>query len=106
SRIYAYENGQLRYNALVSTGLPQTPTVQGNFNIYLRYETQTLSGPGYYLPGVQWVMYFYQGYAIHGTYWHNNFGQPMSRGCVNLTNEDALWFFNFAPKGTPVLVQV
>ncbi|MAS35443.1 MAG: hypothetical protein CL610_15640 [Anaerolineaceae bacterium] len=105
SRIYAYEDGQLRYNALVSTGLPQTPTVQGNFNIYLRYESQTLSGPGYYLPGVQWVMYFYQGYAIHGTYWHNNFGQPMSRGCVNLTNEDAFWFFKFAPNGTPVLVQ-
>lgn len=105
SRVYAYEDGQLRYNALASTGLPRTPTVQGNFNIYLRYESQTLSGPGYYLPDVQSVMYFFQGYALHGTYWHNNFGQPMSHGCVNLTNEDALWFFNFASNGTPVLVQ-
>ena len=43
-----------------------------------------MSGPGYYLPGVPYVMYFYQGYGLHGTYWHDNFGQPMSHGCVNL----------------------
>jgi lipoprotein-anchoring transpeptidase ErfK/SrfK len=65
-----------------------------------------MSGPGYYLPNVQWIMYFYSGYAIHGTYWHNNFGQPMSHGCVNLPNNEALWFYQWAPTGTPVLVQV
>jgi LysM repeat protein len=103
-RIYAYENGQLVRTTLASTGLPATPTVLGNFTVQRKYESQTMSGPGYYLPNVQWVSYFYAGYAIHGTYWHNNFGQPMSRGCVNLTNEEARWYYDFAPIGTPVTV--
>ena len=64
-----------------------------------------MSGPGYYLPNVEWVMYFYQGYGLHGTYWHSNFGQPMSHGCVNLTNDDARWFYEFASLGTPVHVK-
>lgn len=106
SRIYAYQDGQLVRSVLASTGLPATPTVQGNFTVQRKYTSQTMSGPGYYLPGVQWIMYFYAGYAIHGTYWHNNFGQPMSHGCVNLPNEEALWFYEFAPVGTPVLVQL
>lgn len=105
SRIYAYENGVLVHSALASMGLPATPTVQGDFAVYMRYDAQTMSGPGYYLPGVPWVQYFYQGYAIHGTYWHNNFGQPMSHGCVNLPNDEALWFYQFATIGTPVHVQ-
>lgn len=105
SRIYAYENGTLVRNVVVSTGLPATPTVQGDFTVYHRLRSQTMSGPGYYLPNVEWVQYFYQGYAIHGTYWHNNFGQPMSHGCVNLPNNEAEWFYNFAEHGTPVKVQ-
>lgn len=106
SRIYAYEDGLLVRNVVVSTGLPATPTVQGDFTVYSRIRSQTMSGPGYYLPNVEWVQYFYQGYAIHGTYWHNNFGQPMSHGCVNLPNHEAEWFYNFAEHGTPVKVQV
>ncbi len=102
---YAYEDGELKYSALVSTGLPATPTVQGEYAIWHKTPAQTMSGPGYWLPNVQWVMYFYQGYGFHGTYWHSNFGQPMSHGCVNMTNEDALWFYNFASLGTPVYVQ-
>lgn len=102
---YAYEDGVLKRAALVSTGLPATPTVQGNYKIYLRYEKQNMSGPGYFLRDVPFVMYFYKGYGLHGTYWHNNFGQPMSHGCVNMTNEDAEWFYNFADIGTPVHVR-
>lgn len=105
SRVYAYDNGELVYSVLGSMGLPATPTVQGDFKIYHRYDSQTMSGPGYYLPGVQWVQYFYQGYALHGAYWHNNWGQPMSHGCVNLPNEAALWLYNFADIGTLVRVQ-
>lgn len=104
-RIYAYEDGVLQRNVLVSTGLWGTPTVQGDFTIYIKHVSQTMSGPGYYLPDVPYVMYFYQGYGIHGTYWHNNFGTPMSHGCVNLPTPEAEWFFNFASIGTPVHVQ-
>ncbi len=105
-RVYAFEDGGLVFTAIVSTGLPGTPTVLGDYKVYHRLESQTMSGPGYYLPGVQWVQYFYSGYALHGTYWHENFGQPMSHGCVNLRNEDALWLFQWATIGTPVHVQV
>ncbi len=104
-RVYAYENGQLVRNVLVSTGLYNTPTVQGDYRVYVKYESQTMSGPGYYLPGVPYVMYFYQGYSLHGTYWHNNFGQPMSHGCVNLPTPEAQWFYGWAEIGTPVHVQ-
>jgi LysM repeat protein len=102
---YAFDDGVMMRSALVSTGLPATPTVQGEYAIWHKTPAQTMSGPGYYLPNVQWVMYFYQGYGFHGTYWHNNFGNPMSHGCVNMTNDDAYWFYNFADYGTPVWVQ-
>lgn len=105
SMAYAYEDGNLVYTALGSMGLPATPTVVGKFSIYYRLPSQTMSGPGYYLPNVEWVQYFYSGYALHGTYWHNNFGQPMSHGCVNMTNDDAKWFYDFGSIGTPVHVQ-
>lgn len=103
---YAFENGAMVYKVLSSTGLSATPTVLGDYNIYWKLNSQTMSGPGYYLPGVPYVMYFYQGYALHGTYWHSNFGQPMSHGCVNLPTQDAEWLFNWAEVGTPVHVQM
>ena len=103
-RIYAYENGQLVRSHLVSTGLPATPTVRGDYRVYVKYVADDMSGPDYYLPQVPYTMYFYQGYAIHGTYWHNAFGRPMSHGCVNLPVSEAQWFFEFAEVGTPVRV--
>lgn len=103
-RIYAYENGHLVHSHLVSTGLPATPTVLGDYAVYVKYVATDMSGPDYYLPDVPYTMYFYQGYGIHGTYWHNNFGRPMSHGCVNLPTNEAEWFFNFASVGTPVRV--
>lgn len=101
---YAYQNGVLLRQFLVSTGLPGTPTVQGTFQIYVKYDAQEMIGPGYDLPGVPWVMYFYRGYALHGTYWHNNFGHPMSHGCVNLRTPEAEWLYEWAPIGTTVTV--
>lgn len=102
---YAYEDGVLKHSALSSTGLPATPTVQGDYKVWNKTRAQTMSGPGYYLENVEWVMYFHQGYGLHGTWWHENFGQPMSHGCVNLTNADAQWFYEFASVGTPVHVR-
>ena len=102
---YAYQDGVMLRSFVVSTGLPATPTVTGDYAVYLKYESQHMSGPGYSLPGVPWVMYFYRGYGFHGTYWHNNFGNPMSHGCVNMRTSEAAWLFQFAPIGTPVHVQ-
>ena len=102
---YAYENGVLQKKALISSGLPATPTVQGDFKIRRKVRKQTMSGPGYSLDNVEWVMYFYAGYAFHGTWWHTNFGHPQSKGCINMTNADAKWFYDFASLGTPVHVR-
>ncbi len=110
--VTAYEGTRAVRSALVSTGVARTPTPVGRFKIYVKYKSQNMSGGSkasndyYYLPNVPNVMYFYQAYALHGTYWHRNFGQPMSRGCVNLTLADAEWFFNWAGVGTPVVVSV
>ena len=100
-RVVAYEGTKAVRAFTVSTGLARTPTVQGEFRIQLKVQRQTMSGGsaayGYYsLPNVQWVQYFYQEYAFHGAYWHDNFGQPMSHGCINMTNDDAKWLFDWA----------
>jgi len=103
-RVYAYEGNQIVNSFIVSTGTWATPTVTGQYRVYVKYRYTDMSGPGYYLPDVPYTMYFYKGYALHGTYWHNNFGTPMSHGCVNFSIPDAEWLFNFASVGTLVNV--
>ncbi len=86
----------------VSTGKASTPTVVGTFHILTKYDSQEMTGDGYDLPGVPWVMYFYQGYAIHGAYWHMSFGTPLSHGCVNMHISDAQALYQWAAVGTEV----
>ena len=88
----------------ISSGRGGTPTVTGRFAIGNKYQAQRMSGPGYDLPGVPWVMYFYGSYAIHGAYWHNNFGTPMSHGCVNMRVNESEMLYSWAPPGTEVYV--
>jgi lipoprotein-anchoring transpeptidase ErfK/SrfK len=102
--VYAYEGDTVVNSFVVSTGVAGTPTVTGRYKIYVKNRMQDMSGPGYYLRDVPWVMFFYGDYGLHGTYWHNNFGVPMSRGCVNLTIDDAAWLFSWASVGTVVNV--
>ncbi len=99
--VTAYERNTPVFQASVSTGLPNTPTVIGQFRIYLKLSATNMAGPGYYLPNVPYTMYFHGSYALHGTYWHNNFGQPMSHGCVNLRTEDAQWLFDWVDPPLP-----
>ena len=101
-RVTAYEGSVIVRSTLASTGLPATPTPTGQFRIYVKYVSTLMSGPGYYLPNVPYTMYFYRGYGLHGTYWHNNFGHPMSHGCINLPTSEAQWLFNWASVGTLV----
>lgn len=105
--LYAWENGQIVSQTPVSTGLFQTPTVKGSFRINTKYLLQDMRGYSivkgwYYLPNVPNVMYFYGAYAIHGAYWHNNFGTRMSNGCVNVPLDFAAWLYEWAPYGTRV----
>ena len=99
-RLTAYQGSTAVRSTLVSTGLPRTPTPTGQFRVYVKYASTTMSGPGYYLPNVPYTMYFYRGYGIHGTYWHSNFGHPMSHGCINLPTSEAQWVYNWSSVGT------
>ncbi|PIE79513.1 MAG: hypothetical protein CSA11_11820 [Chloroflexi bacterium] len=102
----AYEGNVPVMTTAVSTGTYLYPTVTGQFSIYLRHPHQTMNGYllgyDYYLPDVPYVQYFYRGFALHGTYWHNNFGTPMSHGCVNLPTDKAQWLYNWSDYGTLV----
>jgi lipoprotein-anchoring transpeptidase ErfK/SrfK len=104
----AYEGDTAVFTTLISSGTWEHPTVTGQFRIWLTYESQTMDGSllgyDYYLENVPYVMYFYQDYALHGTFWHSNFGTPMSHGCVNLETSDAAWIYNFVSIGTLVNV--
>jgi LysM repeat protein len=103
-RLTAYQGSTAVRSTLVSTGLPRTPTPTGQYRVYVKYAATLMSGPGYYLPNVPYTMYFYKGYAIHGTYWHNNFGTPMSHGCVNLPTSEAQWLYSWSAVGTLIKI--
>jgi lipoprotein-anchoring transpeptidase ErfK/SrfK len=97
----AYEGSTKIYEFLISSGKwGKTPT--GDFNIWIKLNATRMTGGDkalgtfYDLPNVPYTMYFYnkdvpktKGYGIHGAYWHNNFGHPMSHGCINLSVADA-----------------
>jgi len=99
--LYAYQNDQLVMSFPISSG-KWHPTPTGVFHIWikLRYTTMEGGDPAYNdyynLPNVPWTMYFYndqvgklEGYGLHGAYWHNNFGHPMSHGCINISLPNA-----------------
>lgn len=103
-RMYAYEGDTLVNSFVISSGTWQTPTLVGRFKVWIKLKSAPMSGPGYYLPNVPHIMYYDGDYGIHGAYWHNNFGVPMSHGCINLSLPDAEWAYNFASVGTVVNV--
>ncbi len=106
-RVTAYEGTRPVESFLISSGKSRTPTVTGVFRIWAKISSQTMEGGSYAagdyynLPGVQWVSYFYKDYSFHGTYWHHNFGTPMSHGCINMTNADAKWIYDWMGPQNP-----
>lgn len=111
--LYAYDGDMLFMQQPISTGLELTPTPAGKFWIYRKMPSSYMQGPipglsdQYYdLPGVPWDLYFTKdGGAIHGAYWHNQFGRPWSHGCVNLPPAAAATLYMWADLGTPVIVR-
>lgn len=109
-RLYAFEGSTKVFDFPVSTG-KWGPTPTGEFHIWTKVRSTLMAGgegaDAYYLPNVPYVMFFSnnevsgsRGFSLHGTYWHNNFGHPMSHGCVNMRTEDAKVLFDWA---TPVV---
>jgi lipoprotein-anchoring transpeptidase ErfK/SrfK len=111
-RLWTYEGNTLVLTTLVSTGTAETPelaTPIGQWQILTKLPVQTMTGTidgqPYEVDDVPDVMYFTnQGHAFHGTYWHHNFGTPMSHGCINLPLDVAAWMYDWPPLGTPVTV--
>ncbi|MBD2293174.1 L,D-transpeptidase [Anabaena sphaerica FACHB-251] len=104
-RLRAWDGKNLVYSFRISTGKRSTPTPVGRFAINSKYRTHRMRGTGYDIPDVPYAMYFYEGYAIHGAYWHNRFGTPISHGCVNLPVKQARKLYNWAGTGTVVVVR-
>ncbi len=115
-KTYAYENGQKVKEYTISSGTwGRTPN--GIFKIWIKIRSQKMSGGSeatgdyYYLPNVPYILFFYndkypkqKGYSFHGAYWHNNFGVPMSHGCINMKIADAADLFNWAEVGTEIKI--
>jgi lipoprotein-anchoring transpeptidase ErfK/SrfK len=116
-KLRAFESGVEVFSTRISSGVPNpqleeyelpTATPEGRFVIYSKMPSKHMGsvagGPeveqrgSFTLPGVPWTSFFSSpgGYAMHGTYWHNNFGLQMSHGCVNMRNEDAKWIFRWS----------
>lgn len=106
----AYEGGQLFMTATISSG-KWNPTPPGDYTIWVKLRATRMSGgegsDAYDLPNVPWVMFFYNdrvskgdGYSLHGAYWHDNFGHPMSHGCVNMRPVDAEKLYDWAGPAT------
>ncbi|BAY86853.1 ErfK/YbiS/YcfS/YnhG family protein [Calothrix parasitica NIES-267] len=104
-RLITWEGNKPVFGVIVSTGKKDTPTPTGVFNIYTKLEKTRMKGEDYDIENVPHTMYYQGGYGIHGAYWHNNFGTPVSRGCVNVAPNHAKKIFNWASVGTTVVVQ-
>ncbi|MGD2148736.1 MAG: L,D-transpeptidase, partial [Anaerolineae bacterium] len=81
------------------------PTPTGQYRIWIKLRYDDMAGADYYIEDVPYVMYFHEGYGLHGVTWHGNFGHPMSHGCVNLPTEEAGWLFDWAEVGTLVNIR-
>lgn len=102
--LYRYQAGKLLDSFLISSGKWSTPTLTGDFSIYRKRPKVNMSGVGYSLPNVPWVASYDGAYTIHGTYWHSNFGYPMSHGCVNMRTPDAKTVYDWSEIGTKVII--
>jgi len=93
-KLKAHNGNNIDYEFLISSG-KWAPTPTGEFRIWNKLKYTKMEGGKkenntyYYLPNVPYTQYFYNGYGLHGAYWHNDFGQPMSHGCINMAIPDA-----------------
>ena len=105
--LWAYQGDQVLWQGHISTGTAKFATPPGSYTVLSKLPSQTmegvLGGEYYNVPDVPDVLYFTdRGHALHGTYWHNNFGTPMSHGCVNLPMDVADWMYQWATVGMRV----
>lgn len=105
------EDGREVYFCRISSGKMPDPTPVSSpdspgYNIWRKLHSIQMAGgsneAGWMIPGIGWTSLFLgTGIAIHSTFWHNNFGEPSSHGCVNVAPDDAKWIFRWASPITP-----
>ncbi|MCD6497343.1 MAG: L,D-transpeptidase [Deltaproteobacteria bacterium] len=104
--LVAYEGTKPVFATLVSTGRHEHQSPEGLFRIWIKIGVDRMNNhPGeaemYLVEAVPWIMYFYQGFALHGAYWHDGFGSPRSHGCINLSPKDAKTIFDWTTPALP-----
>lgn len=107
-RLEYYFGGKTLGSFAISGGVKSMPTPKGNFTVLKKIPLKNYGGANYYYPNTKWNLNFYNkkyGYYIHGAYWHNKFGQPMSHGCVNVSYENMEPLYNWAQVGTKVVIE-
>jgi len=111
--LVAFEGDTPVFATAVSTGKEDkedkekdytTPT--GTWRIREKHIAATMDGDvasdgPYSIEDVPWIMYYHGSYALHGAFWHNNFGRTRSHGCVNLAPLDARSLFNWTEPRVP-----
>ncbi|WP_374314172.1 L,D-transpeptidase family protein [Microbacterium sp.] len=105
--LYMFENDQVIRSFPISSGLSETPTQQGSFRVFAFVPIQDMGcfpGAPYCTADIPWVAYFNGDQAFHGAYWHNNFGNPMSHGCVNMPISTAKALYDWLDVGTEVWI--
>jgi lipoprotein-anchoring transpeptidase ErfK/SrfK len=110
-KLRAYKNGVLEKEFLVSTGVERYATPQGTFPIrrkIFKKDYKWEYGPehpdNYDIKDVPYNLQFLPTYYLHNAFWHNNFGHPMSHGCVNINLENSKWIYEWAQVGDPVII--
>jgi len=108
--VSAIENGAVVDSWYVSSGAGENATHTGSFQIGWKTSSQNMGNrdltkaPNYFQPDVPWVMYFNGDEALHGVYWHSNWGSTMSHGCVGMPVDKAAWLYSWSPEGVTVNV--
>lgn len=104
-RLIAWEGNTPVYAVIISSGKASSPTPRGAFEIQSRQRVARMQGEDYDIPDVPYTLYYSGNYAIHGAYWHRQFGTPVSHGCINVAVDHARWLYNWSSVGTPVVVR-
>lgn len=109
--LQVHEGDKIIFATLISTGVDPFFTQPGVFTIYKKIDHEYMRGAFeadrsdyYYLEDVPYIMYYDQSRALHGAYWHTNFGYQQSHGCVNLSITDSHWLYDWANVGDYVYV--
>jgi len=104
--LVAYEGQKPVYATVISSGKEGYEPPTGLFKVQQKYISTTMNATdpidGFYeVEEVPWTLYYHRGYALHGAYWHTDFGKVRSHGCTNIAPVDARWIYYWSDPEVP-----